>query len=244
VASRIQTNRTSELISLTERTTAHNYHPLPVVISEGEGAWVTDAAGRRYLDCLAAYSAVNFGHRNPEIIDAVRTQLDRITLTSRAFHHDLLGPFAAELAALAGKTHVLPMNTGAEAVETAIKAAPQPIARFWVGNISGAFRARPGHFKMMISQAISITTSQAEIFSRTTGRLGAIRIAEAQIAAYKPRIGSAKMNIKKPIPTTPAPPSRSICNSVMMAPRVFPKFHPRPGHIAAIVEESEGNRDA
>ncbi|WP_129666995.1 ornithine--oxo-acid transaminase [Phytoactinopolyspora endophytica] len=128
----IDTNRTDELVSLTESSTAHNYHPLPVVITEGEGAWVTDVEGRRYLDCLAAYSAVNFGHRNPEIVDAVRAQLDRITLTSRAFHHDVLGPFARELADLAGKDLVLPMNTGAEAVETAVK-----VARKWGYEVKG-----------------------------------------------------------------------------------------------------------
>jgi ornithine--oxo-acid transaminase len=128
----IQTGRTDELISLTERSTAHNYHPLPVVISEGEGAWVRDVEGRRYLDCLAAYSAVNFGHRHPAIVDAVRAQLDRVTLTSRAFHHDVLGPFARELADLAGKELVLPMNTGAEAVETAVK-----VARKWGYEVKG-----------------------------------------------------------------------------------------------------------
>ncbi|WP_166352299.1 ornithine--oxo-acid transaminase [Phytoactinopolyspora limicola] len=127
-----ETGRATELIALTERSTAHNYHPLPVVIADGEGAWVTDVEGRRYLDCLAAYSAVNFGHRNPEIVAAVREQLDRVTLTSRAFHHDQLGPFARELADLAGKDLVLPMNTGAEAVETAIK-----VARKWGYEVKG-----------------------------------------------------------------------------------------------------------
>jgi ornithine--oxo-acid transaminase len=124
--------RSAQLISLTERSTAHNYHPLPVVISEGDGSWVTDVDGRRYLDCLAAYSAVNFGHRHPQIVEAVRAQLDRVTLTSRAFHHDLLGPFARELADLAGKDLVLPMNTGAEAVETALK-----VARKWGYEVKG-----------------------------------------------------------------------------------------------------------
>ena len=105
---------------------AHTYHPLPVVITSGDGAWVTDVAGRKYLDCLAAYSAVNFGHRHPALIAAATTQLGRITLTSRAFHNDQLGPFVAALAALAGKDFVIPMNTGAEAVETGIK-----VARAW-----------------------------------------------------------------------------------------------------------------
>ena len=102
---------------------AHNYHPLPVVIARAEGAWVTDVEGRRYLDLLAAYSALNFGHRHPRLIAAAQRQLERVTLVSRAFDHDQFGPFCAELAALAGMEMVLPMNTGAEAVETAIKTA-------------------------------------------------------------------------------------------------------------------------
>jgi ornithine--oxo-acid transaminase len=125
-------SRTDELISLSERRTAHNYHPLPVVIAEAKGAWVTDVEGRRYLDFLAAYSAVNFGHLNEQVVDAVREQLNRVTLTSRAFHHDLLGPFADELAQLAGKDLVLPMNTGAEAVETGLK-----VARKWGYEVKG-----------------------------------------------------------------------------------------------------------
>src|SRR5260370_5912307 len=104
---------------------AHNYHPLPVVIAEAEGAWVTDVAGRRYLDLLAAYSAVNFGHRHPRLVAAAQRQLERVTLVSRAFEHDQFGPFCAELAALAGMEMVLPMNTGAEAVGTAIKTPRQ-----------------------------------------------------------------------------------------------------------------------
>jgi ornithine--oxo-acid transaminase len=102
---------------------ASNYSPLPVEIVEGEGAWVVDADGRRYLDCLAAYSALNFGHRHPRLVAAARAQLDRLTLTSRAFDNDQLGPFCDDLAALCEKELVLPMNTGAEAVETALKTA-------------------------------------------------------------------------------------------------------------------------
>ncbi len=120
------------LIDQEDRHLAHNYHPLPVVISSAEGAWVTDVDGRRYLDCLAAYSAVNFGHRHPEIIDAAMAQLGRVTLTSRAFHSDQLGPFAAGLADLCGKDMVLPMNTGAEAVESGIK-----VARKWGHDVRG-----------------------------------------------------------------------------------------------------------
>src|SRR6516164_2844682 len=111
---------------------AHNYHPLPVVIAEADGAWVTDVEGRRYLDMLAAYSALNFGHRHPRLVAAAKRQLDRVTLVSRAFDHDQFGPFCAELAALAGMDMVLPMNTGAEAVETAIKTA-----RKWGYEVKG-----------------------------------------------------------------------------------------------------------
>ncbi|OCG74797.1 ornithine--oxo-acid transaminase [Microbacterium sediminis] len=111
---------------------AHNYHPLPVTIASGEGAWVTDVDGKRYLDLLAGYSALNFGHGHPELLQAARGQLDRITLTSRAFRSDRLEPFAAALAELCGKDLVLPMNTGAEAVETGIK-----VARAWGYRVKG-----------------------------------------------------------------------------------------------------------
>src|SRR6478752_5848642 len=114
---------TSEHIELTETYAAHNYHPLPVVLSEGHGAWVTDVDGKRYLDCLAGYSALNFGHGHPRLLAVAHAQLDRLTLTSRAFHNDQLGLFAEALAGLTGKDMILPMNTGAEAVETAVKVA-------------------------------------------------------------------------------------------------------------------------
>jgi ornithine--oxo-acid transaminase len=117
---------TADLISQVDAHTAHNYHPLPVMIASAEGAWVTDVEGRRYVDLLAGYSALNFGHRHPVLIAAATEQMARVTLTSRAFHNDQLGPFAAELAALCGKDMILPMNTGAEAVETALK-----VARKW-----------------------------------------------------------------------------------------------------------------
>jgi ornithine--oxo-acid transaminase len=124
---------------LVEDYSAHNYHPLPVVIAHAEGAWVTDVEGRRYLDCLAGYSALNFGHRHPDLVAAAHRQLDRVTLTSRAFGNDQLGPFCAELAQLIGKQMVLPMNTGAEAVESGIK-----VARKWGYEVKGvpADRAR------------------------------------------------------------------------------------------------------
>ncbi|MBI3225499.1 MAG: ornithine--oxo-acid transaminase [Mycolicibacterium cosmeticum] len=119
-------------IALDDRHTAHNYSPLPVVAASAEGAWITDVDGRRYLDCLAAYSAVNFGHRHPEITAAAHAQLDSVTLVSRAFHSDRLGPFCAGLARMCGKEMVLPMNTGAEAVESGIK-----VARKWGTDVKG-----------------------------------------------------------------------------------------------------------
>ena len=126
------TETTTGLLKLGDEYGAHNYHPLPVVAAEAEGAWVTDVEGRRYLDMLAAYSALNFGHGHPRLIAAARQQLERLTLVSRAFQHDQFGPFCAELADLADMDVVLPMNTGAEAVETAIK-----VARKWGYTVKG-----------------------------------------------------------------------------------------------------------
>ena len=122
----------SEFIAADEHWSTHNYHPLPVVLTAGSGAWVTDVAGRRYLDFLAGYSALNFGHRHPALVAAAVDQLERLTLTSRAFHHDLLGAFCRELAELTGTEMVLPMNSGAEAVESAIK-----VARQWGHRVKG-----------------------------------------------------------------------------------------------------------
>jgi ornithine--oxo-acid transaminase len=119
-------------IALDDRYVAHTYSPLPVVAASAEGAWITDLAGRRYLDFLAAYSAVNFGHCNPEIVAAAHAQLNTLTLVSRAFHSDRLGPFCAALAELCGKDMVLPMNSGAEAVESGIK-----VARKWGTDVKG-----------------------------------------------------------------------------------------------------------
>ena len=123
---------TRAAIALDERHAAHNYSPLPVVAASAEGSWITDVEGRRYLDCLAAYSAVNFGHRHPEIIATAHAQLDAVTLVSRAFHSDRLGPFCAALAELCGKDLVLPMNSGAEAVESGLK-----VARKWGTDVKG-----------------------------------------------------------------------------------------------------------
>jgi ornithine--oxo-acid transaminase len=122
----------AELIRAEEPVLAHNYHPLPVVVARAEGAWVEDVEGRRYLDMLAGYSALNFGHRHPALVEAAHRQLDRLTLTSRAFHNDRLASFAEGLAALTGTDMVLPMNTGAEAVESGIK-----VARKWAYDVKG-----------------------------------------------------------------------------------------------------------
>jgi len=124
--------RSADFISRDERWAAHNYDPLPVVLHQGEGAWVTDVEGRRYLDLLAAYSALNFGHRHPALVAAAHDQIDRLTLTSRAFHNDQFGAFCAELTQLTRTEKALLMNTGAEAVESAIK-----VARKWAYEVKG-----------------------------------------------------------------------------------------------------------
>ena len=123
---------TAAHIEQTERYAAHNYHPLPVVLASGEGAWVTDVDGRRYLDCLSGYSALNFGHCHPRLVARAEAQLRTLTLTSRAFYNDQLGPFAEALAGLTGKDMMLPMNSGAEAVETSLK-----LARKWGYQVKG-----------------------------------------------------------------------------------------------------------
>jgi ornithine--oxo-acid transaminase len=122
----------ADFIALDEQWSTHNYHPLPVVIAKAEGAWVTDVHGKRYLDFLAGYSALNFGHRHPDLVAAAVEQLGRVTLTSRAFHHDQMGLFCQELAELTGTEMVLPMNSGAEAVESALK-----VARKWAYQVKG-----------------------------------------------------------------------------------------------------------
>ena len=122
----------ADFVALDERWSTHNYHPLPVVIASAEGAWVTDVSGKRYLDFLSGYSALNFGHRHPDLVAAAVEQLSKVTLTSRAFHHDQMGLFCRELAELTGTEMVLPMNSGAEAVESAIK-----VARKWAYQVKG-----------------------------------------------------------------------------------------------------------
>ncbi|WP_369213019.1 ornithine--oxo-acid transaminase [Streptomyces flavofungini] len=123
---------TAAFIASAEAHSAHNYHPLPIVVASADGAWMTDVEGRRYLDMLAGYSALNFGHGNRRLIEAAKAQLERVTLTSRAFHHDRFAEFCTRLAELCGKDMVLPMNTGAEAVETAVKTA-----RKWGYEVKG-----------------------------------------------------------------------------------------------------------
>jgi ornithine--oxo-acid transaminase len=151
----------TEHIELTERWAAHNYHPLPVVLSSGEGAWVTDVEGRRYLDCLAGYSALNFGHGHPRLRAVAHAQLDRLSLTSRAFYNDQLGPFCRDLASLCGKEMVLPMNTGAEAVETAIK-----VSRRWGYEVKGVPEDRAsivvmdGNFHGRTTTIVSFSTEE------------------------------------------------------------------------------------
>ncbi|EFL12963.1 ornithine--oxo-acid transaminase [Streptomyces sp. C] len=126
------TRSSAQLIRAEAPVLAHNYHPLPVVVARAEGSWVEDVEGRRYLDMLAGYSALNFGHRHPALVDAAHRQLDLVTLTSRAFHSDRLAGFAERLAELTGLDMVLPMNTGAEAVESAVK-----VARKWAYEVKG-----------------------------------------------------------------------------------------------------------
>ncbi|MCU9602693.1 ornithine--oxo-acid transaminase [Pallidibacillus thermolactis] len=124
--------KSEKIIEVTEKYGARNYHPLPIVVSIAEGVWVEDPEGNKYMDMLSAYSAVNQGHRHPKIIEALIKQAQKVTLTSRAFHNDQLGPWYKKVSEITGKNMVLPMNTGAEAVETAVKAA-----RRWGYDVKG-----------------------------------------------------------------------------------------------------------
>lgn len=152
-------NFSEKIIEKTDQFGAHNYHPLPIVVSEAQGVWVHDPEGNKYMDMLSAYSAVNQGHRHPKIIEALKKQADRVTLTSRAFHNDQLGPFYEKVTKLTGKNMVLPMNTGAEAVETAFKAA-----RRWGYEIKGIadgqaeIIACEGNFHGRTMLAVSLST--------------------------------------------------------------------------------------
>lgn len=151
-----------QIIDQTQEYGAKNYHPLPVVISKAEGVWVEDPEGNRYMDMLSAYSAVNQGHRHPKIIDALKKQADAVTLTSRAFHNDQLGPWYEKICKMTNKEAALPMNTGAEAVETAIKAA-----RRWAYDVKGVAEdkaeiiACEGNFHGRTMAAVSLS-SEAE----------------------------------------------------------------------------------
>ena len=155
---------TDAAIALDGRYVAHNYSPLSVVAASAEGAWITDVEGRRYLDCLAAYSAVNFGHRNPEIVATAHAQLDAVTLVSRAFHSDRLAPFCEALAGLCGKDMVLPMNSGAEAVESGIK-----VARKWGTDVkgvpAGTLLTSVPHFRATL---MPLSTASAPLFIGST----------------------------------------------------------------------------
>ncbi|MGW6399690.1 ornithine--oxo-acid transaminase [Streptomyces sp. NPDC055134] len=159
----VQAPRSSaELISAETPVLAHNYHPLPVVVARAEGTWVEDVEGRRYLDLLAGYSALNFGHRHPALIEAAHRQLDQLTLTSRAFHNDRLAGFAEGLAELTGLDMVLPMNTGAEAVESAVK-----VARKWAYDVKGVPADRAtivvadGNFHGRTTTIVSFSTDES-----------------------------------------------------------------------------------
>ena len=166
------------LIELTETYAAHNYHPLPVVLREGAGAWVTDVDGRRYLDCLAGYSALNFGHGHRDLLAAAHAQLDRLTLTSRAFYSEEMALFAKDLADLTGKEVVLPMNSGAEAVETAIK-----VARRWGYQVKG-----------VVEDQASIIVMDGNFHGRTTTivSFSTDAVARTGYAPYTPGFRLAK----------------------------------------------------
>lgn len=156
------TTITQNVITQTEKYGAKNYHPLPIVISKAEGVWVEDPEGNKYMDMLSAYSAVNQGHRHPKIIQALKDQADKVTLTSRAFHNDQLGPWYEKVAKLTNKEMALPMNTGAEAVETAIKTV-----RRWGYDVKGIEEnkaeiiACEGNFHGRTMTAVSLS-SEAE----------------------------------------------------------------------------------
>lgn len=153
--------RSEELIDLTKEYGANNYHPLPIVISKAQGVWVYDPEGNKYLDMLSAYSAVNQGHCHPKIIQALIDQAQKVTLTSRAFYSDQLGPWYEKLSKLTNKEMILPMNTGAEAVETAIKAA-----RRWAYDVKGVKEdqaeiiACVGNFHGRTMLAVSLSSEQ------------------------------------------------------------------------------------
>ncbi|HLR58939.1 MAG TPA: ornithine--oxo-acid transaminase [Pseudogracilibacillus sp.] len=152
-----------EVIELTDEYGARNYSPLPVVISKASGIWVEDPEGNKYMDFLSAYSSVNQGHRHPKIVEALKDQADRVTLTSRAFHNDQLGPWYEKICKLTNKDMALPMNTGAEAVETAIKAA-----RRWAYEVKGVEEDKAeiitciGNFHGRTMAAVSLSSEEED----------------------------------------------------------------------------------
>lgn len=152
---------TNNVIEKTKKYGANNYHPLPIVISKAEGVWVEDPEGNKYMDMLSAYSSLNQGHRHPKIVEALKAQADRVTLTSRAFHSDQLGPWYEKVAGLTQKEMVLPMNTGAEAVETALKAV-----RRWgyevkaIGENQAEIIACVGNFHGRTLGAVSLSSDK------------------------------------------------------------------------------------
>ncbi len=182
---------TADYLAEAERFSANNYHPLPVVLERGEGEWVWDVEGKKYLDCLSAYSAVNQGHRHPAIVAAAKTQLERLTLTSRAFHNDQMGPFLKQLCELTGYEKALPMNTGAEAVETAIKAV-----RRWGYEVKGipADKAEiivcENNFHGRTTTIVSFSTEES--YKRGFGPLtpGFVTIPYGDISAFESAITS------------------------------------------------------
>ncbi len=155
------TQKSEQVIKQNEQFGANNYVPLPIVISKAEGIWVEDPEGNRYMDMLSAYSAVNQGHRHPKIIQALKDQADRVTLTSRAFHNDQLGPWYEKICKLTNKEMALPMNTGAEAVETAVKAV-----RRWAYDVKGVEEnkaeiiACEGNFHGRTMTAVSLSSEE------------------------------------------------------------------------------------
>ncbi|MET3576941.1 ornithine--oxo-acid transaminase [Bhargavaea ullalensis] len=175
-----------KIIEQTDKYGAKNYNPLPIVISEAEGVWVKDPEGNKYMDMLSAYSAVNQGHRHPHIIKALKDQADRATLTSRAFHNDQLGPWYEKVSKLTGKNMVLPMNTGAEAVETAFKAA-----RRWAYDVKGVQEGKAevivcnGNFHGRTMTAVSMTSDPE--YKRGFGPLlpGIVHIPYGDLDAFK-----------------------------------------------------------
>jgi ornithine--oxo-acid transaminase len=180
---------TKEIIEQTNKFGAHNYNPTEVVFSKAEGVWVEDPEGKKYIDMLSAYSAVSHGHRHPKVVEAAKNQLEKVTLTSRAYHNELLGTFYEKLAKLTNKNMILPMNTGAEAVETALKAA-----RRWAVDVKGVedgkqeIIACDGNFHGRTIAIVSMSSEKA--YKRGFGPLnpGMRRILYGDIEALKENI--------------------------------------------------------